>query len=58
MQRDPYEASIELTYRIPINEWLTLQPDVQFIFNPGADPALADSLALGLRFELTPAAWL
>jgi porin len=57
-RREGYEAAIELTYRMAINEWLTLQPDLQFIFNPGADPALADSLALGLRFEFSAAAWL
>lgn len=51
--RQRYESAIELTYRAPINNWLTLQPDVQYIFNPGADQALSDSLTIGLRFELT-----
>jgi porin len=54
--RDAYESAIELTYRASVNEWLTIQPDVQFIFNPGADAALSDSLAIGLRFELSPLA--
>jgi porin len=52
--RDHYEAAIELTYRAVVNEWLTIQPDLQFIFNPGADSRLADSLALGIRFEFSP----
>jgi porin len=51
--RDSYEAAIELTYRATLNERLTIQPDVQFIFNPGADPQLSDSLALGLRLEVS-----
>lgn len=54
--RDHYEAAIELTYRAAVNEWLTIQPDVQLIFNPGADSALSNSLALGIRFEFSPLA--
>lgn len=54
--RDHYEAAIELTYRAAVNEWLTIQPDVQFIFNPGADSTLSNSLALGIRFEFSPLA--
>lgn len=54
--RDSYESAIELTYRASINDWLTIQPDLQFIFNPGADPGLADGLAVGLRFEFSMAA--
>jgi porin len=55
--RDAYEAAIELTYRAPITSWLTLQPDVQYILNPGADRALDDSLAFGLRLEFSAAAF-
>jgi porin len=51
--RDGYEAAIELTYRAALTDWLTIQPDIQFIFNPGADPALDDSLAIGLRLEFS-----
>lgn len=53
--RPGYESVIELTYRAEINDWLTIQPDVQYIINPGADTLLADSLAFGLRFELSRA---
>ena len=55
--RDGYEAAIELTYRASINDWLTIQPDVQYIFNPGADPSLRDSVVIGVRFELSAAAF-
>lgn len=54
--RDGYEAALELTYRMAINDWLTLQPDIQYIFNPGGDPALDDSLAFGLRLEFSAVA--
>lgn len=54
--RDRYEAALELTYRAAITDWLTIQPDIQYIFNPGADPALDDSLVFGLRLEFSAVA--
>ncbi len=50
---DSQESSIELTYRTPITDWLTLQPDIQYIINPGVDPALDNALVILLRFELS-----
>lgn len=50
---DRAETNIELTWRIPVAEWLVLQPDVQYIINPGTNPQLRDALVVGLRFELT-----
>ena len=47
------ETVFELTYRAALANWLTIQPNVQYVFNPGADPALRNALALGLRTELT-----
>jgi porin len=52
---DAAETNLELTWRFAVREWLTLQPDVQYIFNPNTDPGLADALAIGLRFELSAA---
>ncbi len=45
------ELAIELTYRWQLNERFALQPDVQYIINPGLDPALDNALTFGLRFE-------
>ena len=50
---DKAETSIELTYRAQLTPWLALQPDAQWIINPGTDPALRDALAIGLRFEIS-----
>lgn len=50
---DAQETSIELTYRTPITDWLTLQPDIQYVINPGTDPALDNALVILLRFELS-----
>ncbi|MCG8371318.1 MAG: carbohydrate porin [Proteobacteria bacterium] len=49
---DNREVAIELTYRFPVADWLTLQPNVQYVMNPGLDPTLDDALAAGVRFEL------
>lgn len=49
---EPREVALELTYKFPVAEWLTLQPNFQYVVNPGLDPSLKDALAAGLRFEL------
>lgn len=37
------ETVLELTYQAPVTPWLTLQPDFQYIFNPGGGvPVNAD----------------
>lgn len=46
------EIAVELTYRASLGERLTLQPNLQYIVNPGLDPELDDALLLGIRFEL------
>lgn len=48
----PNETNIELTYRAPITSWLTVQPDVQYIVNPGLDPSLKNAVAIGVRAEV------
>lgn len=47
------ETNLELTYRIEISDRITLQPDIQYIINPGTDSSLDDALVIGLRFELS-----
>lgn len=49
---DSRETSIELTYSAQVTNWLRIQPDIQFVVNPGADPGLKNALVIGLRFEL------
>jgi porin len=45
------EINLELTYRAQVTEWLALQPDLQWVINPGADETIEDVFAAGLRFE-------
>lgn len=47
-----YEAAFELTYRAQITPWLAIQPDVQFIMNPGFDPNIKNSWVAGSRVEI------
>lgn len=48
-----YETCFELTYRAKINDWLTVQPDVQYIIHSNFDPALKDDLVFALHFEVS-----
>jgi porin len=48
-----HETAIELTYRVQALSWLALQPDLQYIVNPGTDPRLDNAWVVGLRFELS-----
>ena len=46
------ETSLELTYRAQITPRLALQPNIQYVINPGTDPALDNALVVGLRAEI------
>ena len=46
------EINIELTYYADVTEWLSVQPDLQWIINPGADETVDDAFVAGLRFQL------
>jgi porin len=48
---DRRETSFELTYRLAAADWLTLQPNLQYISNPGFDPGLGNAWVMGLRIE-------
>ena len=49
---DSFEGNVELTYRSIIRPWLTLQPSVQFITNPGAISEYDDAAILYVRSEV------
>jgi len=46
------ETNLELTYRAQVTPWLALQPNVQYVINPGTDPTLDDAVVVGLRAEI------
>lgn len=43
------ETVIEATYKIQVLPWWVLQPDCQYIFNPGGEQNENDSIIIGLR---------
>lgn len=47
------EVAIELTYRAVINDFIAIQPDVQYVINPGAAPELRDAFVIGVRLDFT-----
>jgi porin len=50
---EPAETAIELTYLAPVRSWLSLQPSLQYVVNPGTDPARGNATVALLRFEIT-----
>lgn len=46
------EFSIEASYRAVVTSWLSIQPDLQYIVNPGGDPGLRNALVIGVRTQL------
>ncbi|MCX5696328.1 MAG: carbohydrate porin [Candidatus Omnitrophica bacterium] len=49
-----YEMVIETTYKIALNQWLYLQPDIQYIINPkGGNQDTNDALVMGARVGIT-----
>lgn len=49
---DSQEIAVELTYSDTLTPWLTVQPSVQYVANPGTDPARDDAVVAGVRFTV------
>lgn len=45
------ETNVELAYRVELADGFFLQPDVQYVVDPGADPSLTNAWVVGLRFK-------
>jgi porin len=43
------ETALEVTYADKVGQYLTFQPDLQFIHRPSGNPMIRDALVLGLR---------
>jgi porin len=46
------EVAFDLTYLAQYGSHLAVQPDIQFIINPGKDPRIKNAVVFMLRFEL------
>lgn len=49
---DDREIAVELSCRMKVLPWLVLQPDIQWIKNPGTNPLVRDATVFGLRSEI------
>ncbi|MEZ5597502.1 MAG: carbohydrate porin [Pseudomonadales bacterium] len=47
------ETTLELTYLLSPRPWLTVQPDIQYVINPGTDPSIDNALVTSLRLQLS-----
>lgn len=47
------EMVLEVTYQAVITPWLTIQPDAQYIINPGGTQDLGNAFVIGARAAIT-----
>jgi porin len=47
------EINLELTYFANLTSHLSIQPDLQYVINPGMDGSLDNALVFGIRLQLT-----
>ncbi|MEQ8661400.1 MAG: carbohydrate porin [Gammaproteobacteria bacterium] len=47
------ETTIELSYLMAPAPWLTIEPDLQYVIDPGTDPGVDNALVLGVRLQLS-----
>ena len=45
------ETVAELTYALPVAGTVVVQPDLQYVWNPGGDPTIPNALVVGVRFS-------
>ena len=48
-----HETVIEATYQAALTDWLTFQPEFQYVINPGAIAHAPNAVVIGARFSLT-----
>jgi len=47
-----YELALELTYRFQVTGWLRMQPNLQYIINPGGTGQIPDALVAGFQLSV------
>jgi porin len=51
--RGKSETNLEATYSVGFGDHLIVQPDVQYVMSPGANPSVGDALVMGSRIVAT-----
>jgi len=49
---DRNEYAVELYYRDKLINGISVQPDLQYVMNPGTNPAVSDAAIIGIRFDI------
>lgn len=49
---DPREIVVEAGYMAALAPWLRVQPDVQYVVDPGGDTRIDDALVVGVRVKI------
>jgi porin len=47
-----YELVLEWTYAVAITRWLTVQPDLQYVINPGGRPSVRNAVVIGAQLAV------
>lgn len=50
---ESWEVALELSYRFHATPWLSIQPDMQVVFDPGGNADLDDAVVVGARFLIS-----
>lgn len=48
-----HETAMELSVAGTLAKWLTVQPNLHYVINPGWKPGVGDALAVGLRLKMS-----
>lgn len=49
---DDSETVLEFTYLTKVIPWLNIQPDIQYVISPGANPKTPNAFVIGLRTDI------
>ena len=49
---DRREVIFEATYKLALTDWLSVQPDLQYVVNPGGQPSIGDATVIALRVRI------
>jgi porin len=47
-----HETALEIFYNAQVTKWWTIQPDFQWIFNPGGNTGASDAIVVGVRSSI------
>ena len=48
-----HETVLEATYQVAVTDWLSVQPDFQYVINPGGTDDTQNAVVIGVRATLT-----